>query len=119
MSKYGRPKLSVEALRKHRIGVRVSPVEFAELKAKAKVLAIKPGAYLRMSALDRRLPSPPVPAANRELYSELARLAANLNQLAHSTNAGNTIIVDDDLLTDTFAELRQLRLALLGLGHDS
>jgi hypothetical protein len=33
------------------------------------------------AALSRRLPPPPVDAINRAQYVELARLAANLNQL--------------------------------------
>ena len=121
MSKYGRPKIAVENVRKHRIGVRVSPVEFAELKAKAKTLAVKPAAYLRMAALDRRLPATPAPAVNVAQYGALARLSGNLNQIAHGMNINfkpeNAELVS--LLTKTLNEVQKLRASLLGLDDDS
>ena len=117
MSKYGRPKIEVKDLRKHRIGVRVSPVEFAELKAKAKVLAVKPAAYLRIAALARRLPAAPVSEINISQYGALARLSSNLNQLAHGLNIGVKPDAAEllNLLTKTLNEVQKLRAALLGL----
>ena len=44
------------------------------------------GEYLRAAAL-HRLP-PTIPAANREQWAELARTAANLNQIARHLNEG-------------------------------
>ncbi|MBJ3115112.1 MobC family plasmid mobilization relaxosome protein [Salmonella enterica subsp. enterica serovar Typhimurium] len=44
------------------------------------------GEYLRAAAL-HRLP-PTIPAANREQWAELARTAANLNQIARKINGG-------------------------------
>jgi len=75
-----------------------------------------PAQWLREAALARRLPSPPVAAINREQYAELARLAANLNQLAHLANEGKPVTVADGLLERVAAETRRLRLALLGIG---
>jgi hypothetical protein len=82
----GRPRGDPAAVRSATIGVRVSANEYARLRAKAAQLQITPAQWLREAALTRRLPSPPVAAINREQYAELARLAANLNQLARLAN---------------------------------
>ena len=64
----------------------------------------------------RRLPSPPVPAINLDQYAELARLAANLNQLARAANEGRPVTVDAALLQRLAGEVGRLRLALIGAG---
>jgi hypothetical protein len=97
----GRPKGDPAAVRTATIGVRVSASEYAAL---------------REAALSRRLPSPPVAAINREQYVELARLAANLNQLARLANEGQRVVVADGLLERLAGEIKRLRLALLGIG---
>jgi hypothetical protein len=76
-----------------------------------------PAQWLRAAALSRRLPSAPVAAANREQYAELARLAANLNQLTRLANEGGRVTVADGLLTRMAAEAKRLRLALLGISE--
>jgi hypothetical protein len=98
------------------IGVRVSADEYAALRAKAEQMGMTPAQWLREAALSRRLPSPPVPAANRQQYAELARLSANLNQLAHGANIGQNVAVNDALLQRLAGEVSRLRLALLGVG---
>jgi hypothetical protein len=113
-SKGGRPKGDPNSVKDKTIGVRVSPADFDILEAKAKAMGMYPAQYLREAALTRRLPSPPVPAVNIEQYAELARLAANLNQLAKHANAGRMVSVNNDLLASTTAEVQRLRLALLG-----
>jgi hypothetical protein len=112
----GRPKGDPEAVRRATIGVRVSVSEYATLKSKAAQMHMTPAQWLREAALTRRLPSPPVAAINREQYAELARLAANLNQLAHLANEGKPVTVASALLERAAAETRRLRLALLGIG---
>jgi hypothetical protein len=102
-------------VRRATIGVRVSASEYATLKSKAAQMHMTPAQWLREAALARRLPSPPVAAINREQYAELARLAANLNQLAHLANEGNSVTVASGLLERVAAETRRLRLALLGI----
>jgi len=113
-SKGGRPKGDPDSVKTITIGVRVSPSEFETLEGKAKNMGMFPAQWLREAALTRRLPSPPVPAVNVEQYAELARLAANLNQLAKHANAGRMVSVNDDLLRSTTAEVQRLRQALLG-----
>jgi hypothetical protein len=111
----GRPKGDPAAVRTATIGVRVSASEYAALRAKAAQLHMTPAQWLREAALARRLPSPPVAAINREQYAELARLAANLNQLARLANEGGRVTVADGLLARTAIEAKRLRLALLGI----
>ena len=111
-----RPKGDPAAVRVSTIGVRVSADEYAALRAKAEQMGMTPAQWLREAALSRRLPSPPVPAANRQQYAELARLSANLNQLAHGANIGQNVAVNDALLQRLAGEVSRLRLALLGVG---
>jgi hypothetical protein len=112
----GRPKGDPAALRNATIGVRVSAGEYAALREKAAQLHMTPAQWLRAAALARRLPSPPVAAINREQYVELARLAANLNQLTRLANEGQRVVVADGLLERLAGETKRLRLALLGVG---
>lgn len=65
------------------------------------------GEWLRIAALDA-LPVV-IPAVNRDAYAELARAAANLNQLAKKSNTGEVIDFDQ-----VRAELSKFRLALIG-----
>ena len=71
--KGGRPKGDPAAVRDSTIGVRVSPAEYDALRAKAEQMSMTPAQWLRDAALTRRLPTPPVPAVNREQYAELAK----------------------------------------------
>lgn len=73
-----------------------------------------PAQWLREAALTRRLPAPPVSAINREQYAELARLAANLNQLTRLANEGDRVTVATALLIKIKSELSRLRLELIG-----
>ena len=112
----GRPKGDPSAVRASTIGVRVSAEEYAALRAKADQMGMPPAQWLREAALSRRLPSPPVPPINREQYAELARLAANLNQLTRLANEGRPVTVADALLQRLAGEVGRLRLALIGAG---
>jgi len=114
--KGGRPKGDPAAVRASTIGVRVSADEYAALRAKAEQMGMTPAQWLREAALSRRLPAPPVPPINREQYAELARLSANLNQLAKLANAGQPVTVADGLLERLSGEAKRLRLALIGAG---
>jgi Zn-dependent protease with chaperone function len=115
----GRPRGDPAARRSATIGVRVSASEYAELREKAAQMRMTPAQWLREAALSRRLPSPPVAAINREQYVELARLAANLNQLARLANEGRRVVVADGLLERLTGETKLLRLALLGVKEAS
>ena len=127
MKKNGRPPLTDrDAVRTRQICVRLSLREWENLQERAAHMGMQPATWLRTAALERRLPlaqKPPVPAVNREQYIELARMAANINQLAHAANEkrgflGGSVKVDSDLLEQVRAELVRLRLALLGVADD-
>lgn len=113
--KGGRPKSDPADVRTTTIGVRVSASEYAALRARAAQMHMSPARWLRDAALTRRLPSPPVAAINREQYVELARLAANLNQLTHMANEGRNVTIANGLLECLVVETRRLRQALLGV----
>ena len=118
-TKGGRRKGDPAAVRSAVIGVRVSASEYATLCARSAAMHMKPAQWLRAAALTRRLPSPPVAAINRAQYVELARLAANLNQLTHLANMGRNVTVADGLLERLLTETQRLRQALLGVeGRD-
>lgn len=119
-SKGGRPKSDPADVRIATIGVRVSSAEYVRLCERAAHMRMKPAQWLREAALTRRLPSPPVAAINREQYVELARLAANLNQLTHLANEGRNVTIANGLLERLVDETRRLRQALLGVevGND-
>lgn len=114
--KGGRPRGNPADIRATTIGVRVSPAEYEALKTKAEQMGMTPAQWLRDAALRRRLPSPPVPEANRAEYAYLARLSANLNQLARLANSGQPVTVADGLLERLAEEAKRLRLALIGAG---
>lgn len=111
----GRPKGDPAAVRTITIGVRVSASEYTALCERAAALHMTPSTWLRTAALSRRLPLPPVAAINRAQYVELARLAANLNQLTRLANEGQRVTIADGLLARLLAETQRLRLALLGV----
>ncbi len=113
--KGGRPRGDPAAVRTATIGVRVSHAEHVLLCERAARMRMTPAQWLRAAALSRRLPAPPVDAINREQYVELARLAANLNQLTHLANMGRNVTVADGLLERLLAETQRLRRALLGV----
>lgn len=114
-AKGGRPKGDPASVRMLTIGVRVSAAEYDALCTKAAMMHLRPAQWLREAALSRRLPSPPVAAINRDEYAELARLSANLNQLARLANEGGRVTVTDGLLKRVTIEAKRLRLALLGI----
>ncbi len=101
----GPAPLSAEERRGHCVSVRVNAGELATLDARRGVY--QRGEWLRMAALDK-LP-PVIPAINTEAWSELARAAANLNQIAKALNASEK--VDRGGLRD---QLAQFRAALIG-----
>jgi len=110
----GRPPTDPAARRAKVVGVRVSAAELAALTAKAAQASVPVPQLLRTAGLAARLPAPPVPAVNREQYSQLSRLSANLNQLAKAANEGR-VIADAGDITKCADECRRLRLSLLGV----
>ncbi len=120
----GIPVPPTPMLRTYTISVRVNAREYAALAARRDAAGIKEmGAFLRMAVLAQQPPRAVVPAVNREAWRDLARTASNLNHLTAHLNAGNlhnpggTAQIEAVLATLT-AEVRQLRLALLGVPEE-
>lgn len=101
----GPTPLSADQRREHCVSVRLNAGELAALDARRG--SFQRGEWLRMAALDK-LP-PTVPALNAQAWTELARAAANLNQIARALNAGEK--VERGGIRD---QLNQFRAALIG-----
>ena len=114
--KGGRPRGNPADIRATTIGVRVAPAEYDALKTKAAQMGMTPAQFLRDAALKRRLPSPPVPEANRAEYAYLSRLSANLNQLVRLANSDQPVVVAEGFLERLADEAKRLRRALIGAG---
>lgn len=104
--KRGRKLLSVDDKRTHVVSVRVNVSELTLIDSRRG--GMQRGAWLRQAAFDSDAVKS-VPELNRQAYTELARAAANLNQLAHRANLDQGINI-----ADLTAELSSFRIALLG-----
>ena len=93
------------SIRTHCVSVRFSPTELALLDSQRG--RMRRGAYLR-STWGHNAPAP-VPAINLDAWRQLARAAANLNQLAYAVNSGRV-----PELSSIRAELATFRSALVG-----
>lgn len=114
----GRPRIDPALRRELRVTVQVTATELEEIDRRATQLSLSRSTYLQRAALARPLPRP-VPPINREQWVELARLAANLNQIAHAINAGTAPPVFEAASLRRLEELLiAVRAALLGGGSD-
>ncbi len=113
------------ALRTHTISVRVNGAERAELERRRAATGLREmGAYLRAAVLARHPPRAVVPEINRCAWQELARTAANVNQLTAHLNGGGRLDATGTarlaiVLEDLRGEVEALRLALLGSPEDA
>jgi hypothetical protein len=113
------------ALRTHTISVRVNGAERAELERRRAAAGLREmGAYLRAAVLGQRPPRAVVPEINRCAWQELARTAANVNQLTAHLNGGGRLDATGTVrmavvLEDLRREVEALRLALLGSPEDA
>jgi len=87
MNKGGRPP-GDPAFRRHQRKVYLTVGELEQLQDAAAQVGLSVSDYIRRRALGHPLP-PIVPLINRTAFAELARIGANLNQLAHHLNGGN------------------------------
>ena len=113
----GRPKVAPENVRRS-VSVRLNGFEWASICRKADAAGVTPTAWMRRASLSREPLRAVVPAVNRDAYAELARLAANLNQLARAAHEGRVSLSPS--LFDLLREIVQaLRLEMLGANRDS
>lgn len=98
-------------LRGHCVSVRFNPAEMEELdKRRGK---IRRGTYLRNMFLGKREPKQ-IPVPNQKAYSETARWASVLNQIALRLNFG-----EDMDHEEIRAVLKAFRLSLIGLAEST
>lgn len=106
-----RPLLSPSELRS-RVEVYLNPLERHALSGKAKTAGLPLATYVRKAALGHQIKVPQVVEIAK--WGELARLSANLNQIAHAVNCGQPIPFDPFVLIDIRREVEKLRAELLG-----
>jgi len=92
--------------------IYVTGAEREEIDRKATAAGLGLSAYIRDAALGHRVQA--VPSGNVEHWRELARVGANLNQIAHAINAGKANGVDIDTIQALAEQVRLLRLDLTG-----
>jgi len=117
----GRPRKAAEDRRTERVALYLTPAERAELERRAALTGWREvGAYVRRAIMAQRSPRATVPQLNVQAYGELARTAANLNQMTRHFNEGGAV---DEVtaarlgveLERLGGEVRALRLGLLGI----
>ena len=111
IAKRGPQKLPLSELREHCVSVRLNARELAQLNASRG--PFQRGEWMRMAALDQ-LP-PTVPEVNVRAWSDLARLAANLNQAQAAINRGDAVGHQVELLEDLRQAVNTLRRELVGV----
>ena len=116
--KGGRKPLPPSQRRSLRFEVWLSPVERAEVVARAKLVGITPGEYMRRAITGAPMPLPPPPALNLNAWTELVRFAANANQYQVAVNAGKAFGWAPALLPELIRQISALRRGLLGLDPD-
>jgi len=84
--RHGPQPLADDLKRTRCVSVRLHVGELAWLDEQRAAVQMQRGEYLRSAAMGK-LP-PTIPAVNREQWAELARTAANLNQIARHLNEG-------------------------------
>ena len=114
--KTGPALLPLTEKRTHCVSVRLNDDELDELDLRRNLAGgrMQRGAYLRAAAF-RALPRPAVvPELNRQAWIELARAAANLNQIAAHLNMGQRQEVQD--IKDRLAQFRAALIGAEGTG---
>lgn len=117
-SRGGRPTLPDSERRIVRVQPAFTAAEMETLEQRAAAFGINLCTWVRMASLGLSIKS--VPAINRTAYSELSKLASNLNQLAHVANSTSAISASDlvKMLCETKDKVQELRCLLLGTRHD-
>jgi hypothetical protein len=122
----GRPRKAAEDRRTERVALYLTPAERAELERRTAMTGWRDvGAYVRRAIMAQRSPRATVPQVNIQAWGELARTAANLNQLTRHLNEGGALDAATAArlgveLERLGGEVRALRLGLLGIkGEES
>lgn len=113
-NKGGRPK--VEARRCKHLNIRLTEAEYERLRGNAGNLKLSD--YARRRLLGQSLPKV-IPQINQVAWEELARTAANLNQLTIHANQGHFDHSEKFALAlvNVSRTLKAVREGLIGGGH--
>ena len=106
----GRPLLAQDKIRQ-RLDLRLTPAERAAAQEKADQARMPLAVYCRAAVLGHKVKA--LAPMRAEAYAELARVAANLNQLAKAANQGRTADVSGDLIIALYEQVQALRRELL------
>lgn len=99
-----------EDMRNHCVSTRMNKAELATLDQQRAIVKMQRGEYLRAASL-YALPQA-IPGLNATAYAELARSAANLNQIARYVNSTADL---SSVIKDLQVSLEQFRSALIGM----
>lgn len=113
-SKYGRKPLLPELRRSYQFKVGFTENEYNKLRLASEKSGLAEAELIRKLALSQEIKT--VSQLNRSAYSELAKLAINLNQLARVANASG-LVESTDIITKTYDSVQALRVELLGQGQ--
>jgi hypothetical protein len=119
-----KPKKSKSETRKKGkiIGVRVDPVELAEIQAKAESAGLTVASFIRINTLENVITETrTAPSLDRillsQLLGQLGKIGSNINQIARRMNEGGSVGADRvTAACDEFSVLRdELIKAIRGL----
>ena len=82
------------------------------VEAKAIEAGLSVSSFVRGAVLSRRIMKAPIVSAQQ--WTELGRVCSNLNQLARHLNAGTANGVPPELIGRLYAQVQEVRRALLG-----
>jgi hypothetical protein len=105
-----------DSLRVHTVSVRLNPAELAELDSARTGVKMQRGEYLRNASIGK-LP-PTVPEINQEAWTNLARVAGNLNQYQQRINEGLATGHPAEVIDELRDCVKSLRRELLGIRAD-
>ncbi len=118
--KGGRP-IASKSPRDRGLKIRLTEDERQRIESDAREAGVTLAELVRTRVLSARVlkSKASVPAVNKEAYAELARSAANLNQVAHHLNEGRKKMDDllaktlESLLSKMLLDLKNVRLSLI------
>ena len=114
----GRPRKAAEERRTERVALYLTLAERAELERRTPLTGWRDvRAYVRRAIMAQRSPRATVPQLNVQAWGELARTAANLNQVTRHLNEGEQLDAATAaglavVLEGLGGEVRALRLGL-------
>lgn len=108
----GIPAMEVYEMRERFVNVRMTDDELSLIDSYRKDTPLSRSAYMRETAL--ATPPKIIPSINREQWASLARMGANLSQLAHHANLGRFSEPVGNVLQESLEVLKDVRRQLLG-----